>query len=414
MGKLNELIVKMFSKKSVVKDDTKFSKFRESLFFLESEEDDKEIIKAIELCEDGLKLARHKRNIESKIKDFNETLEDIGCYTSLSDDDAETLKNLINRLVQLNKERKNLGSQIQGFGTSISKLDNLKEDALKALSEVENAEEEEKILSRDLELIKSEQEQTRIDKKNLELASKYTNVFSFVILAGMSGAIVFIALRSLFKNESALMPLTILCFVLILAMTLIYIIKRKIKFELMLNSKKQNKLTSMLNKKTVVYSYYLNFLNFTYSKYDVKNSKILKTNLEKHTTYKNTLKRYDKLKQIIEETQKDLEDFIFDKKIKIKNTSIETFSKSINIQNKISYSKSINSKKALAEENLKNIELEFQKIQSQLIELNTQDSTKENIISRIISYYLKEIDEIQNTEFTEFEKEDDLNEDLDY
>lgn len=303
---------------------------------------------------------------------------------------------------------------MQNFNSSISKLDTLKDDATNAISEIENAEKEEKILSRDITLIKQEQENTKIDRRNLEIAHKYTHIFSFIVLAGLSTAIILLSSFSLFKNQSVLMPLTILCFLLILAIALIYLIKRKIKFELILNGKKQAKLMTMLNKKTVVYSYYLNFLNFAYSKYKVKNVKTLKTNLEKYPSYKNIVYRYDKLGKILEETQDTLEKFINEKNIKIKNASVETFAKSINIENIISYSKSIEAKKLIAKQKFENIDKDFNEIQIELATLNDNDTTKENIIARIISYYLKELEYIDKNFIEDLNEEDDnLEEKLD-
>lgn len=315
----------------------------------------------------------------------------------MSDEDAETLKTLINKFVQVTTERRNIGFQMHSFDTSITKLETLKEDAANALSEVENAENEERILSKDIEIIKQEKDRTKTDRKNLEIAHKYMNIFSYVILAGLSISIIVLSCFSLFNNESVLMPLTILSFVLILAITLIYIINKKIKFELKLNEKKQAKIIALLNKKTVVYSYYLNFLNFSYNKYGIKSSKTLKNNLEKYTNYQNTITRYDKLGKILFETQKLLEDFSQEKRININNGSIESFAKSINVDNKIAYSKAIENKKLVSQESLINIEKQQEEVWEKLIVLSENDTTKEKVIDRIINYYLNEIEKIKET-----------------
>ena len=121
------------------------------------------------------------------------------------------------------------------------------------------------------------------------------------------------------SKENVFFPLAILCFTLILTITLIYVFRRKIIFELKLNEKKQAKLLALLNKKTVVYSYYINFLNYEYRKYNVKNSRILKENLENFENYKHITGRYDKLGKIAYEIQQQLEQFISENKILIEN-----------------------------------------------------------------------------------------------
>ncbi|WP_317366564.1 hypothetical protein [uncultured Tyzzerella sp.] len=387
--------------------DYEYSKFREYVFLLGETEDDENVLKAIELCDDSLKLDRHRLYLEKKKKECEIILEDLDCYNNLSKEDAQHLKSLITKFIQLNTERKGIRYQIGDFDNGINKLETLEEDAQDALYQIEDAENSKRLLSRDISLIKDEKERTILDRERLQFAYKVLHKFSFAISIVLGLFIVVLALISVYLNESVFLSLSILCITLVFTIVLIYIFRRKIVFELKLNEKKHSKLVSLLNKKTVVYSYYVNFLNYTYQKYNVKNSRILKANLEDFNNYKHVITRYDNLGKLVYEVQGKLEDFLKDKKITISNGSLEAFAKSINIDNKIAYFKEIELKKQKIEERIKGIEEEHQQLIEKIVALNVEDTSKEKVIEKIIKAYFNETEKLLSEEDEEnFKKEE--------
>lgn len=385
--------------KDTLKDYSyEYSKFREYVFLLDDSEDDSNVLKVIELCDDSLKLDRHRLYLDKKRKECEIILEDLKCYDNLSEDDAEHLKSLITKFIQLNTERKGIRYQLGDFNNSINKLENLEEDAQDALYQIEDAENSKRLLSRDISLIKDEKERTILDRERLQFAYKVLHKFSFAISILLGLSIIFLTLISVSLNESVFLSLSILCITLVFTIVLIYIFRRKIVFELKLNEKKQSKLVSLLNKKTVVYSYYVNFLNYTYKKYNVKNSRVLKSNLEDFNNYKHIVTRYDNLGKLVYEVQGQLEDFLKDKKITISNGSLESFAKSINIDNKIAYFKDIEIKKQKIEDRIKEIDEEHQRLIEKIIALNVEDTSKEKVIEKIIQAYFNETEKLLSEE----------------
>ncbi len=385
--------------KDTLKDYSyEYSKFREYVFLLDDSEDDSNVLKVIELCDDSLKLDRHRLYLDKKRKECETILEDLKCYDNLSEDDAEHLKSLITKFIQLNTERKGIRYQLGDFNNSINKLENLEEDAQDALYQIEDAENSKRLLSRDISLIKDEKERTILDRERLQFAYKVLHKFSFAISILLGLSIIFLTLISVSLNESVFLSLSILCITLVFTIVLIYIFRRKIIFELKLNEKKQSKLVSLLNKKTVVYSYYVNFLNYTYKKYNVKNSRVLKSNLDDFNNYKHIVTRYDNLGKLVYEVQGQLEDFLKDKKITISNGSLESFAKSINIDNKIAYFKDIELKKQKIEDRIKEIEEEHQRLIEKIIAINVEDTSKEKVVEKIIQAYFNETEKLLSEE----------------
>ncbi|MBS5794072.1 MAG: hypothetical protein ACLUCH_00405 [Lachnospirales bacterium] len=385
--------------KDTLKDYSyEYSKFREYVFLLDDSEDDSNVLKVIELCDDSLKLDRHRLYLDKKRKECETILEDLKCYDNLSEDDAEHLKSLITKFIQLNTERKGIRYQLGDFNNSINKLENLEEDAQDALYQIEDAENSKRLLSRDISLIKDEKERTILDRERLQFAYKVLHKFSFAISILLGLSIIFLTLISVSLNESVFLSLSILCITLVFTIVLIYIFRRKIVFELKLNEKKQSKLVSLLNKKTVVYSYYVNFLNYTYKKYNVKNSRVLKSNLDDFNNYKHIVTRYDNLGKLVYEVQGQLEDFLKDKKITISNGSLESFAKSINIDNKIAYFKDIELKKQKIEDRIKEIEEEHQRLIEKIIAINVEDTSKEKVVEKIIQAYFNETEKLLSEE----------------
>lgn len=383
-----------------------YSKFREYAFLLDDSEEDESVNYAIDLCDDNLKLARHRAYFDKKRRDCEIVLKDLECYNNLSEGDAKLLKNLINKFVHINNERRGLRYQLGDFNSSINKLEALEEDAYDAISQIEEAEAEKRILKRDIQIIKNERERTSLDREKLNFAYNIIYKFSFIFSFILGISIVVLTLLYMNSKENVFFPLAILCFTLILTITLIYVFRRKIIFELKLNEKKQAKLLALLNKKTVVYSYYINFLNYEYRKYNVKNSRILKENLENFENYKHITGRYDKLGKIAYEIQQQLEQFISENKILIENISLETFAKSINVDNKISYYKEVENKKKKLEKRISEIDKEQGELFEKLVELNVNDTSKEKVIEKIIKAYMIESEKIIFDEEKDIDKLD--------
>lgn len=374
------------------------SRFEDFLFFVDENDPAYESVSmAVELCEGALKVARHRYLLKNKAKEYETILDEVECYEKLSPSEGEYLKELVNKFVSLTKERNTLRFQMGDFDPSLDKLVALENQAPDAIKQMEEAEIKERGLKQDLVYLKQEKDRLESEKENLEFGNKFLYKFNIamVILFGVS--IMLLVMLNLFKQQVVFVPLTILCFILLFLVTLVYFFRRRIDFELRLNVKKQIKAVGLINKKTVVYSYYRNFLNYEYKKFNVKSSSGLRVNLKEYGNYKHITSRYDSIRNIMFETQKLLENFLRDKNIKDINASIESFAKTIDIDDKIVYAKEVAAKKQRLDNKIAELDEKHEKIWDELISLNLKDETQDKIIERIIKAYLDEANKISTS-----------------
>lgn len=368
-----------------------YSRFKEYLFFLDPKDESYESVsRAVDLCEEALKIARHRALSLRKLNDYNIALKDVECYEKLSEEDAKYLKSLVDKFVGLTKERNVLRYQIVDFDKAINSLSELEDEAADAIIKMEDAERQERILRQDLQYLKDEKNDLENERENLEFGSEFLYKFTIGCVGVFAVSVIVLVLLAVFKNQNIFFPLTILSILLIFVIGLIYVFKRRIKFELKINIKKQSRAVQLLNKKTVVYSYYVNFLNYVYKKYNVRSSASLRANLNDYGHYKHVASRYDSIRNIMFETQKMLEDFLRKKNIKDVNASIEKFAQTINVDDKLAYCKEINTKKAEVEATLADLDQKHEVIWDELTKLNVEDKSQDSIIERIIKTYLDE------------------------
>lgn len=385
------------------------SRFEDFLFFVdENDPAFEDVSMAAELCEGALKVARHRALLDAKSKEYEVILDDVECYEKLSKEEGEYLKELINKFVSLTKERNTLRFQMGDFDPSLDKLMTLEEEAPDAIRQMEEAEIKERNVKQDLIYLKDEKTRLEAEKDNLDFGNKFLYHFNIAMVIIFGLAVMFLVMLHLFKRQVVFVPLTILCFILIFLVSLVYVFRRRIDFELKLNVKKQIKAVKLINKKTVVYSYYRNFLNYEYRKFNVNSSAGLRVNLKEYDNYKHITSRYDSIRNIMYETQRLLENFLREKRIKDISASIESFAKTIDIDDKIEYAKNIASRKQKIDEKITELDEKHERLWNELIRLNMADTTQDKVIERMIKSYLEEVSKIstsENDERLEFEIE---------
>lgn len=385
-------------------DDYTNSRFKEYLFLLDTKEDDRGVIESIEICDKNLRLDRHITYLSNKRKEYESALSDMACYDNLTDDEAHYFKETTAQYSQLLNDRRILGHQLNDFNHSINKLQSLEKDAINAMPQIEEAENNKRLLKNDIAIIQTEKERTVANKEKLKFAYSIVHKFSFVVCAILLFSIMFLSGISVITNQSMLLPLITLGAVLVILAMIIFMFRRKLSYEIKLNDKKHSKIVTLLNKKTVVYSYYVNFLNFSYAKYKVKNSRALRDNLNDFSNYKYILKRYDNLGKILSQVQENLEIFMKDKDIQI-STSLETFTKSTNIANKITHSKELNLKRIKVSERIQEITDEREQYWARLVQLNIADKSRDKVVEKIMRAYMTELERLALEDDEETEQE---------
>lgn len=371
------------------------SMFEDFLLFLDKDDVNYENVQmAVELCDAAFRISKQRAVLENKLKEYNSIIKEIKCYEELTPAETAKFKELTEKVLSLSGEKNTLRFKMIDFDKGIDKLVRLETNAPESIKKMEEAEAKERAVLQDIAYIKAEREALEAEKESLEFADKFIYFGTIAVVATFSIAVMSFVFVNIFTNTPLFIPITILCFVLIFLIPLIIIFKRKIKFELIMNNKKQAKIISLLNKKNTVYAYYRGFLNYECKKYGVKNSTGLKRNLKNYSNYKHITKRYDNIKNIMYEAERELELFLREKNIKDMSISLEEFVKTLNIDDKIAYAKEIAEKRETAEKKLEDYDKQHELLWDNIIDLNINDKTESNIIEKMIRTYLEETEKL--------------------
>jgi hypothetical protein len=200
----------------------------------------------------------------------------------------------------------------------------------------------------------------------------------------------------IFQEVNTLLPMAIIAVLLIIGLPLLYVFRRKVVYELQLNLKKQKKCIEMLNKKNVVYVYYTNFLRFCYNKYKVRNTNMLRNNLNDYTSYKHITSRIDTVRSIMYETESGIEKFMKEKKLTDTRISVDEFTKVINVEDKKRFYNDTSVEKARVEQELNNLDARHEEIWNALMFLNDGDKSHERLIDSLMQAYLGEMNRIMD------------------
>ncbi len=367
-----------------------YSKFKEFLMGLDTKDAMYQDVKtAAELCDEALVIARQRVALVNRIQQLEESIAELDCFIQLTDDDALKLKNLLDRFVALSKERDVLRNQIIEFDRNIVKMEGKDFEAEDALSPIAEAEKTQRILDQDISYLKTEK--TELDEEREILLNGYSfiNRLSLVVVVGFSLAAIVLGYLFIFDNARIFYPITVLILVMMVLVSVLFSLRKKIQHELKVNLKKQHRAVEMINKKSAVYAHYANYLGYEYSKYKVKNSHMLKSSISEYRSYKNVSARMDNIRNIMYETERLIEVFLREKNIAIRST-IEKFAENLNIDDKRRrYAELMDEKKAF-ESNLTELDSRHEAIWDALVSINEKDKSFECIIDKIIQTYLNE------------------------
>ncbi|MDR2938777.1 MAG: hypothetical protein LBV08_00475 [Clostridiales bacterium] len=343
-----------------------------------------------ELCDDAMKLYKRKQALNDNISDVLKRMEEIECFNNLSLEEAEKLQELLDRFVNVSKEKSTLYYQLGGFEQGLGYLDKIEGDARFALGQIQEAEKKQRILRHDIGVIEGEKADLEYQKELIGKAFKFTKNFGLLLVSVfIAGALLlgygYVALNLDIRFSAAALAIAIGFLSVVL-----YIFRRRVKYEVQINLKKQKRAIELLNKKNTVLAYYTNFLRFEYKKYRVSSSQTLEHNLSSLEHYRHLSKRYDVIRKIMYKSEQEIEMFLKHKEIKTSGTSIESFSKAVNLGNKRNYYAELEEKKSKLEEEFNSANQQHDELWDLILVLNENDHTEDKLVDKIIQDYYSE------------------------
>ena len=368
-----------------------YSKFK--MFFEEMDNEDPlypSIRQTSGLCDDALRIAKQRIQLGTRLQEYDEKMLELECFSRLTEEDLERLKKLLQYFMALTNERNQLYNQLSDFDKSLVEMFKLEEEAALAVGQIKNAEQRQRLLKQDLGYLYGEKADLVYERENMERGLQFIHYFTLGLVGLMISMTLLLGFLHIFNRTNIFAPTVIVIIMVIIIATLLYIFRRRIRYELKVNFKKQLRAVDLLNQKNVVYAYYTNFLRFVYNKYKVRSAQMLENNLKNFSNYKFVVGRIDNLRRTMYETEAEIERFMREKKLTGLRASVEGFAKTANLEDKKRYYDELVKSKQALETELATLDVRHEEIWDALMMLNDHDKSSNKIIDKIIQTYLDE------------------------
>ncbi len=368
-----------------------YSIFKSMLEGMENETCYPSLFRAAEICDATLDISKRRILLIEKISKKQDILSELECYNNLTDEEADKLKKLLESYVSLTKERNALRYQLADFDRSVEYMISLEEDANKIMPQLEDAEKKQRVFRNDISSLEGEKSALEYEQTVLKKGLVFIQRLTVAMTLAFCGVALFLAYSYMINQAAIFIPTSILVILLIFITVLIHVFRKRMIYELDINIKKQKRAVQILNRKNVVFAYYTNYLNYEYKKYKISNAHMLKNNLKDYAHFKHITFRIDAIRDILYETNRQIEKFLRDFGISDAKFTIEQFAQTINIEDKkFFYGKTQNECAALERE-LDELDQRHAQLWEELMKLNEQDATSDKLIDSMIQIYFSQV-----------------------
>lgn len=368
-----------------------YSKFKH--FFEKMDKDDPlypSVRQAASLCDDALRIAKQRIRLSGKLNDLDEKLTELEYFNNLTDEETQELKRLLDHFVSLTSERSMLLNQLSDFDKSLVEMFTLEDDATLAMPQIVDAEKHQRALRQDVSYLHGEKEELVDERDDMGRTLLFLHRFTVGMVATFLVVSVALTFLYIFGGMDIFLPTTILILLVMVIVTLLYLFRRRVRYEIRHNLRKQHRAVELLNKKNVLYAYYTNYLRYSYNKYKVKNARMLETNLKDFGNYKYIVGRIDTVRNLMYETEERIERFLREKNLTFIKATIEGFARTVNLEDKKRFYNELKTEKTSAEAELSELDARHEEIWETLMVLNDRDRSLDHIIEAILSTYLSE------------------------
>jgi hypothetical protein len=258
------------------------------------------------------------------------------------------------------------------------------------MPQIKDSEKHQRALKQDIGYLQGEKEELIDEREDMSRTAMFLQRATVGMIAVFITAALMLVMMHFTAGWDIIASTAILILLVFAIESLLYYFKRRIRMEMKLNIKKQHRAIEQLNKKSVVYAYYTNYLRFSYNKYKVKNSRMLENNLKDFGNYKFLANRIDTCRRLMYETEDMIDTFMKEKKLTGIKATIESFARTVNLEDKKRYYNTLLSEKKVSEQELTEMEERHEEIWDTLIKINEADKSHNHVIEKIITTYLDE------------------------
>jgi len=291
----------------------------------------KSVKQAVDLCDSALRNVKCRVALSDRLDEYEGKIKELSYIGRMSDSELEHFKSLLERFTALSKERLGLLESLARFDNALPVLESVQGQADSALSGMREAEAYHSALRHDISYLEGEKEDLRYEYDYLSTGVRFISRFG----VGLTGLFVLAAATLYFMSASREMDVMMygaaLVFLSVTAGALLYVFRKRIALDLIVNGRKQQKAVHVLNQKNAVYAFYTNYLRYSYDKYHVRSASMLESNLNDYGRYKQVTARIDNVRSVMYQTRREIEGIMREKGIDRDSATMEGFAKSIDL-----------------------------------------------------------------------------------
>jgi hypothetical protein len=372
-----------------VADTEAYSKFKHYYYELDKTDPNYITIRhAATLCDDALRVATQRLKVSKRLNILTNQLSELDAFMNLTEEEILNLKRMLERFVALANERALLLEKLTDYDASLVQMEPLADDAWQAMPSIKDAEKHQRALRMDIGYLSGEKEELIFEREDMQKNLKFIRNFTMATLGVffvMASTLIVLAFAMEFN---ILVPTFLLVMLAMAFVVVINIFAYRVKREIKINAKKQQRAIELLNKKSVVYAYYTNFLRYCYKKYKASNSRTLENNLNDLESYRHLANRIDTVRSLMYETETGIERFLREKKLGGVKSTVEGFAKTINLEDKRRRFTELNAEKTISDKTLLDLDKRHEEIWDVVMHLGAEDNT--GTIAGILESYMSE------------------------
>ncbi|MDR1640517.1 MAG: hypothetical protein LBT59_12530 [Clostridiales bacterium] len=283
-------------------------------------------------CDDALRIAGRRLQLSESLQNLQTDLAKCTKAAKLTEEESVQLTNLLDHYLHMSSERSGLYEQLTTFDKSLYEMTQLEDQAQEAASTLQDAEGYQRMLRHDIGELQGEKISLEDEQRLLVTAMNFVIKLSYAIAILFVLSIVVLSYFALARGVSVFLP-AIGLFLMIASLTVVvFTFRRRASFELASNKMKRIRAVELLNRKNTLFAYYTNYLSYCYSKYKVRSSKMLATNLKDLDNYKRVIGRLDAARNAMRDSQAEIEEFMRVRGLKNDRGTLESFAKHANLK----------------------------------------------------------------------------------
>jgi uncharacterized protein YhaN len=273
----------------------------------------------------------------------------------------------------------------------------LEDQAQEAAATLQDAEGYQRMLRHDIGQLQGEKTSLEYEQRLLVTAMNFVVKLSYALALMFVLSIVILSYYALARGARVFLPAVGVFLMIVSLAVVVFTFRRRAAFELNSNKMKRIRAVELLNRKNTLFAYYTNYLSYCYSKYKVRNSRMLATNLKDLDNYKRVIGRLDAARNAMRDSQAEIEEFMKSHGLKNERATLESFAKNANFKRDRLACSELSRKATEAETALNTLDARHEELWAKICELARIAPGKDGV-QPIIQTYFDEVEKLINDE----------------